>query len=236
MQGCAGVAAAPRSDVMLTVAAAAVAPALFWLWMVRRYDRERPEPLRWVAAAFGTGVVVALLAAVLLSRVPPVPLRPLLLAPLVEEPLKFIGFWLLVRRLAVFDEVRDGVLYAVALGLGFGTFEAVGFGLATYMAHDAPGLAPTEAGVTMALLRGLLTSPGHAAWAALAGVAYAAFRFSGGRRRNVGVALALAVALHAGFNALAPQATWAAFAAMALTVAFAGGLAARLAAGKTGAG
>jgi protease PrsW len=214
---------------MLTVAAAAVAPALFWLWMARRYDRRQPEPLRLVAAAFGAGAVVALLAAVLLSQMPPVLLRPILVTPLVEEGLKFLGFWLLVRRLALFDEVRDGVLYAVALGLGFGTFEAIGFGLMTYMAYDAPGLEPTEAGVTMALLRGLLTSPGHAAWTALAGAAYAGYRFEGRRRRNVGGALALAVALHAIFNMLAPQATWAAFAAMALTVALAWGIAARLA-------
>jgi protease PrsW len=221
---------------MLTVAAAAIAPALFWLWVARQYDRRQPEPLRWVAAAFALGMAVAVVAALLLSRVPPVGLRPVLVTPVIEEGLKFVGLWLLVRRLAAFDEPRDGILYAAALGLGFGTAEAIGYGLLTYTMHDAPGLEPTEAGVTMALLRGALTTPGHAAWTAIAGAAYAARRFGDGRNgsRNVAAALALAVALHAVFNLVAPQATWAAFGFMALSVGAAWGIAVRLAGHKRG--
>ncbi|MBQ04702.1 hypothetical protein CL673_08390 [Candidatus Bathyarchaeota archaeon] len=100
---------------------------LFWVYRSDKYERE---PLRFIIALFAWGVFSGLLAAPLNIAFGPA-FQSLfgngaLVAPFVEEPLKALGLYLLVRHKVwskEFNSPLDGVIYGFASGLGFFAME-----------------------------------------------------------------------------------------------------------------
>ncbi|MBN1194395.1 MAG: PrsW family intramembrane metalloprotease [Methanomicrobiaceae archaeon] len=184
----------------------AVPPGLFWLWFFYRKDRFRPEPLRIVAGTFLLGMVAIIPAAaieILFREFLTKAELAVLVAPPIEECVKMAAVLIFAYRHAAFDEPVDGIVYAVAAALGFATVEDALYISASF-AESAAG------GIAVAVLRGLLSMPGHALWAAIWGYALGLVRFADGKHavRTVGLSLLLAIALHAQFNFLLLNDWW----------------------------
>jgi protease PrsW len=145
-----------------------VAPSIVLLVFFYLSDRHEPEPRGHVAAAFGLGMLAtlpALGASSLLARAAGVEFlalggvmarvfEALVLASLCEELPKWLAF-LFIARWRELDEPLDGVVYGVALALGFATVENV--------------LCVVRDGLGVGLMRALLTVPAHALFGALMG-------------------------------------------------------------------
>jgi RsiW-degrading membrane proteinase PrsW (M82 family) len=111
----------------------AAIPALPILVILRRLDRDRPEPLGLVGTSvlygFATVVPAAVLELLLSGILPPLEglsghlIDAFVVVALVEEGTKlaFLRRYLWKRR--EFDEAADGIVYAVSLSLGFAIVE-----------------------------------------------------------------------------------------------------------------
>jgi RsiW-degrading membrane proteinase PrsW (M82 family) len=115
-------------NLMYFVSTYAVA-FLFLLW-VYRSDRYERDPLRFILSLFAWGVFSGLLAGPLNSVFGPgfgvMFGNEALVAPFVEEPLKALGLYMLVRHKIwgkEFNSPLDGVVYGFAAGLGFFAME-----------------------------------------------------------------------------------------------------------------
>jgi len=159
------------------IVAAAIAPALLVLWLVVAAD-SRPEPPRMVWTAFILGASSIFALRYILAFVQPhlaVPHDPwlaldenaLLLVGMPEESLKIFIIAAIAFRSRAFDEPMDGVVYGAAVGLGFAANENL-----RYLTH-------THEWETLAVVRGLLTVPFHAALGVIAGSYIASARFGG---------------------------------------------------------
>jgi RsiW-degrading membrane proteinase PrsW (M82 family) len=89
-----------------------------------------------------------------------------------EEGSKYLALRLLVLEKRFFNEVYDGILYAVAASLGFATVENI-----MYVAFSGSG------GLGVALLRAILSVPGHALWGVMMGYYAGVARFEPNRQR-----------------------------------------------------
>lgn len=120
----------------------AFSPGLFWLWLIYKKDRYRPEPRALVIRTFLLGAAVAFPVSIIESILYPGSLEKLLdkppslalaayvafiVAGLTEE----LGKYLVVKRTIYsspyFDEPMDGLIYASAAALGFASLENVGY-------------------------------------------------------------------------------------------------------------
>ncbi|HEU4798355.1 MAG TPA: PrsW family glutamic-type intramembrane protease [bacterium] len=187
--------------------ALAIAPGVFWVWYFRRRDHLRPEPRHLVGRVFVIGGLAAI-AAVFLealafraagidlsdSFVPSTALAALIIGA-VEESAKLGALYLSVFRHAHFDEVMDGILYAVTASLGFATVENIGYVL--------------QGGADVAILRAVLSVPGHAFFGAVMGFYVGVAKFAGrsGPLWFFG-GLLLAAAAHAAYDAAIFTGTW----------------------------
>jgi RsiW-degrading membrane proteinase PrsW (M82 family) len=187
------------------------APSVFLLVFFYLKDRYEPEPRGHVAAAFGKGaaaVVPSYLAAHALERA--VGREWLVFGGLsarlfeagvmaagVEEGAKWLLFYAFIYRWDEFDEPLDGVVYGVALALGFATVENV--------------LMVLRAGVGIGLLRALFAVPAHALFGALMGFYFGRAKLGAGRlqrgavsprarRRRLALALVFPVLFHGGYD------------------------------------
>jgi len=116
------------SNMLYFVSTYAVA-FLFLIW-VYRSDKYEREPFRFVIALFAWGVFSGVLAAPLNTVLGPLFGQMFgneaLVAPFVEEPLKALGLYWLVRHKVwgkEFNSPLDGVVYGFAAGLGFFAME-----------------------------------------------------------------------------------------------------------------
>lgn len=154
-------------------------PAVLLLIFIYWKDKN-PEPLPLVLKAFGLGVLSTFLAiiieipmdrigTVVLARVPILAsiYRAFFVAALPEEACKLFMLWLFLRRNKEFDEYIDGIVYSVAIGLGFAAFENVGY---VFMEGN-------DSWTSVAFLRALLAVPGHYAFAILMGFFYSLNHF-----------------------------------------------------------
>ncbi len=160
----------------------ALAPVAVALWYIFRKDSAHPEPTKWLAKAFGFGVLSALLSFVI-----SIPLGSIfgleldaevypsifdafadafLLAAIPEELAKLIMLWLLLRRNPHFDEKFDGIVYAVCIGMGFAGIENV-----MYLA----GGIEDGSWIGMGISRALFSIPGHFLFAVLMGYYYSLY-------------------------------------------------------------
>lgn len=152
------------------VGALIMATAPLWALLTFFYVRDRydKEPRLLLVQLFVRGMLVTLLAAALslagiqlLSAFLPTNSWPYLLienfvlVALVEEYLKYFVVWRGVYFHPAFNEPYDGMLYAITASLGFAALENI--------------LYVTQGGLQVAVMRALLSVPGHALFAAAMG-------------------------------------------------------------------
>lgn len=176
---------------MLDLIGLAIAPAFFVLLYFYLMDRYEPEPLGWVARVFLIGAVMVVPAILIELIFPPGLFLAVVVAPVVEESLKFAAVYFTVYRDEEFSEPVDGIVYAAAAALGFATVENIFYVL--------------EGGLVTGLLRAVASVPGHALFSVIWGYALGIARFSPENRRPFLIAAGLAGAMlfHGIFNLLA---------------------------------
>jgi len=107
----------------------------------------------------------------------------------VEEFFKWLVVYYTVYKHIAFDEPYDGIVYAVAVSLGFATLENL-----LYLLLN---------GLEMALWRALLPGSGHALFAIFMGYYLGLAKFTGNlqmQRKRLLASLFLPIALHAAYN------------------------------------
>jgi RsiW-degrading membrane proteinase PrsW (M82 family) len=197
---------------------AALLPALGYLIWVRQSERLGREPwsllLRlFLFGALGATIVAGILEVVIVDLGTAVSLKypgpefgflngnstlgafflVLVVAPFIEEGLKAAG---VVQYRGSLRRLADGPVFGAAVGLGFGFFETLLYGLGAFLAG---GFA---AGLTLIFLRSISSVLLHGSSTAMFGRGYASSLYEG-QRGATGAYYLLAVAMHASFNALA---------------------------------
>jgi RsiW-degrading membrane proteinase PrsW (M82 family) len=149
---------------------AAVAPVAFMLHFVYVRDRYEREPLGRVLlvffVSFLTVIPAIIVESILLSAQPGGLLGVAVAAwgviALSEEFFKYLSVrWLAVHHPS-FNEVYDGILYTVAASLGFAVVENILYVFSS--ASEGGG-----AGLGVAVMRAVLSVPGHALWGVMMG-------------------------------------------------------------------
>ena len=163
------------------------APSLFLLVFFYLKDRYEPEPRGHVALAFVKGalaIVPCWLAAraieagvgrvwLALGGVWARLFEAAVMAGAVEEGAKWVVFLTLVYWWEEFDEPLDGVVYGVALALGFATVENV--------------LCVVRDGLGIGLLRALFAVPAHALFGAAMGFYFGRAKLGDGQWQGMDV-------------------------------------------------
>ncbi|MCS6816963.1 MAG: PrsW family glutamic-type intramembrane protease [Blastocatellia bacterium] len=174
---------------------------LFWFWLQDWYDREPP---RTILLTFLLGAL-ATLPAMLFNTMGVLVLSGLLGANLVSEWLilflvvgpveEAMKLWAVAHyayRRPEFDEPVDGVVYGAAAALGFAAAENV--------------LYLSRFGSEIFVVRGILSNPGHALFAAFWGLALSRAKMlpnvGSVRARTIARGWGLAALLHALFDAV----------------------------------
>ncbi len=173
---------------MLELLVLAIAPAVFLLWYVLRKDCYEPEPKSQVVRMFFLGALMVIPAAVIEYPFPPGIILSSVIAPVVEEILKFSIVFFFVYRLSEFNEPMDGIVYAAAAGLGFAAVENIVYVL--------------EGGIAVGIFRAIASVPGHMIFSCTWGYALgiAKFRPEQARGGIIATGLAAAILLHGTFN------------------------------------
>ncbi|MFG0318620.1 MAG: PrsW family intramembrane metalloprotease [Planctomycetota bacterium JB042] len=143
-------------------------PGLLWLSWFWRQDDHEPEPRALVALAFLGGLLAAY--AVLVLRTPyeaavidrlgglPDWVDSFVVTATLEETAKALPLFLAVHRGREWDEPLDGIVYGVAVALGFGAIENAYF-------------AAAGGGVSLILARSFTAMLAHAACTGAVGLA-----------------------------------------------------------------
>lgn len=163
---------------------AAIAPVAWLLWTIYRKDCAQPEPTKWLLKAFMYGVVSVFLSFVVsiptseflgldidtqvYSSISDAVTDAFLLAAVPEELAKFVMLWLLLRKNPFFDELFDGIVYAVCIGLGFAALENVCYLFGGIEDFSWIGLS---------VMRAFVSVPAHYFFAILMGYYYSIYHF-----------------------------------------------------------
>jgi len=198
-----------------------IAPIVFWLWFFIWQDRSEPEPKRLLVKVFFLGIgvcifAIAVEATIFLILLPNQFSEILkgdiiqtvatfsittallfLLAGVIEEILKYFALWEFIYNRTDFNQIADGVFYAITLALGFSFLENT---LYFYQLYSA---ATTTIFVFSSLGRGIATTLLHVTASGIVGYALGKMKFTIGHRRSVILkSLILAILLHGLFNLL----------------------------------
>lgn len=198
----------------LLAALAFVPPLLFLLW-ARARERHGREPLGPVLGIFVHGATLGVAMAIALSVLAgagaaPVLVTAIVVAPLVEEATKALGFGWVARHV---DEAEDGIVYGIAVGLGFAATETFLYGLME-LRESSVAIAIATVG-----LRNVSSMFLHASSSALLGYGYARIRVAAASGTSIVPMYLGAAALHATYNALVLTAGWGGFvAAIAMAI------------------
>lgn len=179
---------------VLSILMAAVAPGLSLLAYFYLKDRYETEPIRLVMKMFILGVILVF---------PSLVLQRLFLQELgegnftlaffisggLEEFLKWFVLYHLIYRHPSFDEPYDGIVYAVAVSLGYATLENVFYAFLNASSFSA------------LLFRALLPVSGHALFGVIMGYYLGKAKFASRRTRTfLCASLALPIFWHGLFD------------------------------------
>ncbi|MCK5684553.1 PrsW family intramembrane metalloprotease [bacterium] len=188
-----------------TIFALSFGPGIFWMIYLYKKDKLEPEPKSLVIKIFFLGLLAAIPIAIVETFFTVSKFWLLVLvAPVIEE----YGKYLVVKKFAYtndeFNEPMDGIIYASAAALGFASIENLGYIYGTYSTTNiisSTGTAATAA-ITIAVLRALLSVPGHAIWSSMWGYALGKAKFlpEAEGKKLVAQGLFLAMVLHGVFN------------------------------------
>lgn len=161
------------------ILASALLPAVILLFYIYFKDRNNPEPIGKLIAAFWWGVF-----SLFLSLTISMPLMALgvftdepknvidaislafLGAAIPEECAKLFVLWLFLRKNKYFDENVDGIVYAVCVSLGFAALENVMYLFGNH-----------EHWMSVGAMRALCSVPGHMFFGILMGYYYSFLAF-----------------------------------------------------------
>ena len=157
----------------------AVAPAIILITYIYLVDIKQREPIPQILKGFIYGIISAFIAIFAASFLADVQFYTDTFSNIVEagrlafwgaalpeEAAKLFMLWLLVRKNKYFDEHLDGIVYAVAISMGFAAFENILYLFDNY-----------EQWFTIGIARAILSVPGHYAFAVLMGYYYAKVHF-----------------------------------------------------------
>jgi RsiW-degrading membrane proteinase PrsW (M82 family) len=157
----------------------AISPAIILITYIYLVDKQQREPLPQILKGFLFGIISAFLAVPAAMFFADVNLYTDIYtnaveacrtaffgAALPEEVAKLFMLWLLVRKNKYFDERIDGIVYAVAISMGFAAFENLLYLFSNY-----------EQWLTVGLTRAALSVPAHYAFAVLMGYYYSKVHF-----------------------------------------------------------
>lgn len=107
-----------------------ILPAILWLWFWLKEDSERPEPKKLIIISFLAGMVGVLVVLPLerftYGAILSVPMLILSWA-IIEELVKFAGFYYVGLKSKFFDEPVDALVYIITVAIGFAALENVLF-------------------------------------------------------------------------------------------------------------
>ena len=157
----------------------AVAPAIILITYIYIVDKQQREPIPQLLKGFLYGIISAFVAIFAASffagaqfytdeftSIISAGRMAFWGAGLPEEAAKLFMLWLLVRKNKYFDERLDGIVYAVAISMGFAAFENILYLFDNY-----------EQWLTVGITRAILSVPGHYAFAVLMGYYYSKVHF-----------------------------------------------------------
>lgn len=191
-------------DALLLVPLLGITPAVAWLVFLYTRDRYEREPKKLIAKLFLIGALpVIFLAGIvntMFNSIVGMLLVVIVIAPVVEEILKYLGLRIGTRNAASFNEPVDGMIYGSTVGLGFAAAENLDYITRGLVGTAGPGCFGLECAVSIGVMRGLGTTLMHGTVAGIAG--YGAARIVVGKEKSSAAvsALAGAIALHAFFN------------------------------------
>ena len=163
---------------------------IFYKWV----DTGTKEDWRWLGLAFLFGIVAAVPAFLFQSVFDPWlyenvadAVSPFVQSfagvALVEEALKWLPIFFIVRRFAKWDEYSDGVMYMVFCGMGFALVENILYAL--------------QGEIWVAVLRAFTAVPAHAVFGVLMGFFLSRFQFvKHGKRAFLITSLVLPILAH----------------------------------------
>lgn len=175
-------------------------PVLLIIYYIYKRDKYEPEPFRLILKAFVFGMIAVLpiilvelaLQAIggnIYNDLTAAFYNGFIVAALTEETFKFIAVMLAVWKNPEFDEKFDGIVYAVAVSLGFAMVENI-----SYVFQNGFGV-----GIT----RMFTAIPGHTTFGILMGYFLGLAKFS---KRYVGIlkflALFFAIVAHGTYDFL----------------------------------
>lgn len=188
---------------MYVIILSAIAPALILLYYIWRRDKYAHEPVKEILKAFGLGVLSVVPAVIferlfqVLGIVPDSTVWYLAVweafvgVALIEEGCKLFFLDRFAKRSPYFDEYMDGIVYAVAVSMGFAATENI-----LYLFGNI------ETWQSVAFARAIFSVPGHYMNAVAMGYYYSLSHFSIIRRRRGIYALIVPVILHGCYDAL----------------------------------
>ena len=190
-------------ETIIMLIAAILPAALLWLYIWRKDPQKEPAHLLVKSLLYGVGIVFLaggfeiLISGILFGEDGPTSLwgttaKAFFVAAIPEESLKLIALWLVLRKNRYFDEHFDGIVYAVSIGLGFAAMENV-----AYVAGGGDNW------IMLAIMRALLSVPGHYAFAILMGYFYSVYHFVDKSFKNKVLILLAPVLAHGIYDALA---------------------------------
>ncbi|OPA81416.1 protease PrsW [Paenibacillus selenitireducens] len=162
---------------LLSVLTAAIAPGIALLVYFYLKDRYDSEPVSMVVKIFLLGFLIVLPIMIIQHGIQLwLGDNPYLfsfgISAGVEEAVKWFVIYHIVYNHTEFDEPYDGILYAVAVSLGFATVENV---LYAWYSHATFGSL---------LIRALLPVSGHALFGVMMGYYFGKAKFSEGNRKS----------------------------------------------------
>lgn len=183
-------------DIVVMLGAALMPAILLWLYIWRK--DPKPEPLWWMLKATLTGIVICvpvgfvemvMMNTLFGGRENPASITDAIaeaftVPALTEESFKLLALWHILRKNPHFDEHFDGIVYAVCVGLGFA------------MAENVSYVFESEEWLKVAVMRALLSVPGHYAFAILMGYYYSVYHFVNRSLKNAVCVLLVPVMAH----------------------------------------
>ncbi|WP_106768000.1 glutamic-type intramembrane protease PrsW [Paenibacillus faecalis] len=160
--------------LVFSIIASALAPGLALLTFFYLKDRYDQEPLHIVIKMFMLGVLIVVPVMILQRGIiiwfgdHPI-VNSLITSAGVEELFKWFVLYHLILNHTEFDEPYDGILYAVAIALGFATVENI-----MYAWYSQAAFGPM-------MIRALLPVSGHAMFGVIMGYYIGKAKFSGGK-------------------------------------------------------
>ncbi|MBQ7449191.1 MAG: PrsW family intramembrane metalloprotease [Paludibacteraceae bacterium] len=186
---------------LILIIFAAVFPALVVILSVHKRDKYQPEPTKEIAKAFAWGLVsvgFAVIPETIMTATGFVEETPttfvgaaklsFLCAALCEECAKLLVLYLFLKKSKYFDEYTDGIVYAVAVGMGFAGLENVMYLFSNLGSWQAVGVA-----------RALFSIPGHYIFAVAMGYFYALWHY---KHTSLIWALVVPILLHGAYDTI----------------------------------